>query len=72
MITPSAIALGKGDAHLIGLAQAIYPGLELSLDQYVANYELPATTAKPVLMAEFGAPMASYPTVAAAAEALQG
>jgi hypothetical protein len=47
------------------------PGLELTLPQYVANYELPATTAKPVLMAEFGAPTATHATLAAAAEALQ-
>jgi hypothetical protein len=49
----------------------VYPGLELTLAQYVANYELPAVTAKPVLMAELGAPTAAYTTAAAAAEALQ-
>ena len=49
----------------------VYPGLELTLPQYVANYELPAVTAKPVLMAELGAPTATYATLAAAAEALQ-
>lgn len=49
----------------------VVPGLELTLPQYVANYELPATTAKPVLMAEFGAPTATHATLAVAAEALQ-
>jgi len=49
----------------------VYPGLELTLPQYVANYELPSTTAKPVLMAEFGAPTATYASTAVAAEALQ-
>jgi len=49
----------------------VVPGLELTLPQYVENYELPATTAKPVLMAELGAPTASSPTAAVAAETLQ-
>ena len=49
----------------------VIPGLELTLPQYVANYELPAITAKPVLMAELGAPTASNATAAIAAEALQ-
>lgn len=53
------------------LSPRLSPGLELTLPQYVANYELPATTVKPVLMAEFGAPTATHATLAAAAEALQ-
>lgn len=47
------------------------PGLGSSLLQYATAYELPAVTAKPVLMAEFGAPTAGYPMSYAAAEALQ-
>jgi len=59
------------DSMLDFVSPRVIPGLELTLPQYVANYELPATTAKPVLMAEFGAPTASHATLAAAAEALQ-
>jgi hypothetical protein len=47
------------------------PGLGSTLSQYAAGYELPAVTAKPVLMAEAGAPTAAYPAVYAAAEGLQ-
>jgi hypothetical protein len=47
------------------------PGMGLTLAQYVASYELPMVTAKPVLVGEFGAPTATYATLAAAAEALQ-
>jgi F5/8 type C domain len=53
------------------LSPRVYPGLELTLAQYVENYELPAVTGKPVLMAELGAPTATYSTAGAAAEALQ-
>jgi hypothetical protein len=49
----------------------LYPGLELSLPQYVQNFELPAQTAKPVVMGEFGAFQRPYPTVSQAAEALR-
>ncbi|HEU4943392.1 MAG TPA: discoidin domain-containing protein [Gaiellaceae bacterium] len=59
------------DSQLDFVSPRVPPGLELTLPQYVTNYELPATTAKPVLMAELGAPTASIATVAAAAEALQ-
>ncbi len=47
------------------------PGLGSTLLQYATAYELPATTPKPVLLAEFGAPTASYAMSYAAAEALQ-
>jgi hypothetical protein len=47
------------------------PGLGSTLAQYASSYELPALTAKPVLMAEAGAPTATYTTIAAASEALQ-
>ena len=59
------------DSQLDFVSPRVVPGLELTLPQYVANYELPATTAKPVLMAELGAPTASNATVGVAAEALQ-
>jgi hypothetical protein len=51
-------------------AQA-HPGLGLTLAQYVASYELPVVTGKPVLMAETGAPTSAYAAPYAAAEALQ-
>jgi hypothetical protein len=53
------------------ISPRVYPGLELGLSQYVANYELPAVTAKPVVMAEIGAPTSAYTTLGAAAEVLQ-
>ena len=59
------------DSELDFVSPRVIPGLELTLPQYVANYELPAATAKPVLMAELGAPTASNATAAIAAEALQ-
>ena len=59
------------DSQIDFVSPRVVPGLELTLPQYVANYELPALTAKPVLMAEFGAPTASHATAVVAAEALQ-
>ena len=59
------------DSTVDFVSPRVYPGLELTLPQYVANYELPAGTAKPVLMAEFGAPTAAYGTLPVAAEMLQ-
>ena len=59
------------DSQVDFVSPRVVPGLELTLPQYVENYELPATTAKPVLMAELGAPTASSPTAAVAAETLQ-
>lgn len=61
----------QDDSELDFVSPRVVPGLELTLPQYVANYELPAITAKPVLMAEVGAPTASFGTAAMAAEALQ-
>jgi endo-1,4-beta-mannosidase len=49
----------------------LYPGLELSLPQYVQNFELPQVTAKPIVMGEFGAFKTPYPTVSAAANAVR-
>lgn len=48
-----------------------HPGLGSTLAQYATGYELPAVTAKPVLMAEMGAPTAAYSASYSAAEALQ-
>jgi hypothetical protein len=59
------------DSQVDFVSPRVIPGLELTLPQYVANYELPATTAKPVLMAELGAPTVSNATAAIAAETLQ-
>jgi F5/8 type C domain-containing protein len=60
------------DSALDFVSPRVVPGLELTLPQYVANYELPVTTSKPVLMAEFGAPTAAHATLASAVETLQG
>lgn len=49
----------------------LYPGLELTLPQYVQNYELPQQTAKPIVMGEFGAFQFAYPAVPQAAAALR-
>ena len=59
------------DSTLDFVSPRVIPGLELTLPQYVGNYELPVTTAKPVLMGEFGAPTASHTTLGSAVEALQ-
>jgi hypothetical protein len=48
-----------------------HPGLGSTLADEVTAYELPSLAAKPVLMAEAGAPTAAYPPLYAAAEALQ-
>jgi hypothetical protein len=48
-----------------------YPGLGMTLPQYVSSYELPAVTAKPVLLAEMGAPTSAYGFLYAAVEGLQ-
>jgi hypothetical protein len=47
------------------------PGLGSTLLQYATAYELPAITAKPALMAEFGAPTGAFAMSYAAGEALQ-
>jgi hypothetical protein len=47
-----------------------YPG-HLTLAQFAQNYGLPAVSAKPVIMGEFGANEAAFPSVAAAAGVLQ-
>ena len=48
-----------------------YPALELSLPQFVENYELPRITRKPVVLGEFGAFHFAFPTPASAADAMR-
>lgn len=71
-----------GDARVIRTYAAIwestadfidlhaYPGLELSLAQYVENYEINGQAEKPIIMGEFGGFKAAYPTAQDAARAL--
>ena len=47
-----------------------YPGGDLNLRQFVENFGLPAVTSKPILLGEFGAFRAAYPTVADATRVL--
>jgi hypothetical protein len=61
-------AIAQSEADFIDL---LYTGLELSLQQYVQNFELPQPTAKPIVMGEFGAFQFAYPTVSQAAGALR-
>lgn len=48
-----------------------YPGTELTLAQYVENYEINGMQAKPIMMGELGAFKFAYPNSQAAAVALQ-
>jgi hypothetical protein len=48
-----------------------YPGFELTLKQYVENYEINGMEEKPIIMGEFGAFQSAYPNAQAAALALQ-
>jgi len=48
-----------------------YPGVELSLPQYVENFGMTGYESKPVIMGEVGAFLASYPSVESAARAMQ-
>ena len=48
-----------------------YPGFELILAQYVENYEINGMQEKPIMMGEFGAFKAAFPTSQAAALTLQ-
>lgn len=47
-----------------------YPGVELDLAQYVENFGMAGYQARPVIMGEVGAFLASYPTVESAARAM--
>ena len=48
-----------------------YPGFELTLAEYVENYEINGMQEKPIVMGEFGAFRGPYPTAQEAALALQ-
>jgi hypothetical protein len=48
----------------------LYPGIELTLDQYVDNFKMEGVQDRPVLMGEFGAASVSYATAGAAAQVL--
>ena len=50
----------------------LHPGVELTYDDYMENYELTAPVAKPVVLGDFGAFQFAYPTVADAERALKG
>jgi len=62
-------ALWESSADFVDLHA--YPGLELTLAQYVENFELGKLAIKPVIMGEFGAFKSAYVSVSAAAQALQ-
>ena len=62
-------AIWESNADYIDLHA--YPGLELSLAQYVENYEINGMEEKPIMMGEFGAFKGAYPNSQAAALALQ-
>lgn len=62
-------AIWQSQADFIDLHP--YPGVELTLAEYVENYGLDNYQAKPVVMGEFGAFTNSYGSEAAAAQALQ-
>lgn len=50
----------------------LHPGVELTYDDYMENYELTTPVAKPVVLGDFGAFQFAYPTVADAERALKG
>jgi F5/8 type C domain/Cellulase (glycosyl hydrolase family 5) len=61
-------AISESSADFIDLHG--YPGGELNLDDLVTNFKLPAETAKPILMGEFGASHFAYPSIDDAVMAL--
>ena len=50
----------------------LHPGVELSFDDYMQNYELTTPIVKPIVLGDFGAFQFAYPTVADAELALKG
>lgn len=62
-------AIWESSADFIDLHA--YPGLELTMAQYVENFEIAGFTRKPIIMGEFGAFRWAYPSLEAAAGALQ-
>ena len=61
--------VGGSSADFIDLHA--YPGFELTLPQYVENFEIGSFTRKPIIMGEFGAFTSIYPSASAAALALE-
>ena len=61
-------AMWHSDADFIDLHA--YPGFELNLKQHVENFGVNGMQEKPIILGEFGASIHSYPTPAAAAQAL--
>ena len=50
----------------------LHPGVELTYDGYMQNYELTAPVAKPVVLGDYGAFQYAYPTVVDAERVLKG
>ena len=50
----------------------LHPGVELTYDGYMQNYELTTPVAKPIVLGDYGAFQFAYPTVADAELALKG
>jgi hypothetical protein len=61
-------AIWQSSADFIDLHP--YPGFELSLKQYVANFGIKGMAEKPIIMGEFGAMVGRYASVSAAAKDL--
>ncbi len=62
-------ALAESAADFIDLHP--YPGQELTLRQYMDNFEMKGRTRKPILMGEYGVTHNAYATAGAAGRALQ-
>ena len=74
--------LRVGDPRLINTSPAIwetqldfidlhpYPGFGVSMQEYVDNFNMAGTQAKPIILGEFGAAVSSYASAARAARAL--
>jgi hypothetical protein len=68
-VTRPYAAMTRSSADFIDLHP--YPGQELTLPQYVDNFETKGLTRKPFVMGEFGLNKNSYSTAAAAGQVLQ-
>ncbi len=68
-VTRPYAAMTRSSADFIDLHP--YPGQELTLAQYVDNFEMKGLTRKPILMGEFGIGKNAYATAAGAGQVLQ-
>jgi hypothetical protein len=68
-VTRSYAAMTRSSADFIDLHP--YPGQELTLEQYVDNFEMKGLTQKPIVMGEFGVTKNSYSAAAGAGQVLQ-